>query len=361
MAIRPDDAATLAKGIRESFQEAETLLLQRIANALAAGGDAPNWVEQKLHNIQFLQRQMDRILADLEKGLPKAVEKAVAFAYNRGVATAGAELSTAGYVYGAFDSVQPTSAVAALVAETMDNMDPMIFQIRRAAMDVYQQVITQATVQTTLGTVTRREASRLALTRFAKQGITGFRDTAGRNWNMASYAEMAVRSSTASAMLQGHTDRIVELGVDTVIVSDAAEECKICRPYEGKVLSISGQGVGKRLSDGKTVVASLAEAKRAGLYHNNCRHSHAIYLPGITKAPAKATADPAGDALRQKQRAHERRLRELKREVAIAESYGPAEATKARAKLRAKQAEFKTFRDDHDRKDLSYRMSIKAR
>ena len=360
MAIRPDDAAILAKGIRESFQEAETLLLQRIANALAAGGDAPNWVEQKLQNIQFLQRQMDRILADLEKGLPKAVEKAVGFAYNRGVATAGGELTAAGYVYGAFDSVQPTSAVATLMIETMDRLEPMIFQISRASMDVYRQVITQATTQAALGTVTRREASRLALTRFAKQGITGFRDTAGRNWNMASYAEMAVRSSTASAMLQGHTDRIVELGVDTVIVSNAPEECKICRPFEGKVLSLSGNDVGKRLSDGKTVVASLAEARRAGLYHNNCRHSHAIYLPGITKAP-KDTADAAGDALRQKQRAHERRLRELKREVAIAESYGPAEATKARAKLRAKQAEFKTFRDDNDRKNLSYRMSIKAR
>ena len=35
--IRPDDAATLAKGVQEMYAEAETLLLQRIANALAAG------------------------------------------------------------------------------------------------------------------------------------------------------------------------------------------------------------------------------------------------------------------------------------------------------------------------------------
>ncbi|CEA09900.1 Phage minor capsid protein 2 [Arthrobacter saudimassiliensis] len=61
---------------------------------------------------------------------------------------------------------------------------------------------------------------------------------------MTSCAEMAVRTSTAEAMLQGHTDRVQELGVDTVVVSDAPEECNICRPFEGKVLSISGADVG---------------------------------------------------------------------------------------------------------------------
>ncbi|MCQ1951611.1 phage minor capsid protein [Arthrobacter sp. zg-Y859] len=357
--IRPDDAATLAKGVQEMYAEAETLLLQRIANALAAGSDAPEWVEQKLLNIHFLQRQMDKILADLGAGVPGAVEKAIGFAYNRGIATAGAELTSVGLINGAFNAVQPTGAVTALVAETMRFIEPAQFQIRRAAMDIYQQVITQVTAQTTLGTATRREASRLALTRFAKQGITGFRDTAGRRWNMASYAEMAVRSSTASAMLQGHTDRIQELGVDTVIVSNAPEECAICRPFEGKVLSLSGRTMG-RLSDGKTVYASLAKAKGDGLYHNNCRHSHSIYLPGITKARTD-TADPEGNALRAKQRAYERRIRELKRETAIAESYGDAEARVAKGKLRAKQQEFTAWREANDRKNLSYRTNLTAR
>jgi hypothetical protein len=177
---------------------------------------------------------------------------------------------------------------------------------------------------------------------------------------MASYAEMAARTSASQAMLQGHTDRIQELGVDTVIVSNAPEECKVCRPYEGKVLSLSGRTTG-RLKDGKTVVASLSEAKRAGLYHPNCRHSHSIYLPGITKGPGRDTADPAGDALRQQQRAFERRVRELKRADAVAQEFGGLEATKARATLRAKQAEFRDWREANDRKDLSYRTSLKSR
>ncbi len=359
MAIRPDDAAILAKAVAEMFSEAETVLLQRIARALSKGVDKPDWAEQKLLNIQALQRETATVLLDLSKGVPGAVEHAVGLAYNRGIATAGAEMTAAGLAHGAFGEVQPTGAIAALVSETMERITPMSFQIRRAAVDIYQQVVTQATAQTALGTVTRREASRMVLTRLAQAGLTGFKDTAGRNWNMASYSEMAVRSSTANAMLQGHTDRIQELGIDTVIVNDSPEECKICRPFEGKVLSLSGRTTGK-LKDGRTVMCSLAEAKSKGLFHNNCRHSHSIYLPGITK-PLKDTADPAGDALRQQQRAYERRVRELKRADAIAGEFGGPAATQARAKLRAKQAEFKGWREDNDRKDLSYRTSLTAR
>lgn len=360
MAIRPDDAAVLAKDLRELFAEAETTLLQRIAAALAKGSDAPDWAEQKLLGIQALSRQVDGILADLAAGVPGAVERAVGLAYNRGIATAGTELTAAGLAHGAFGEVQTTGAAAAIISETTARLTPMSFQIRRAVNDVYQQVVTRVVAQTALGTMTRREASRDILTRLAAQGVTGFRDTAGRNWNMASYAEMAARSATSNAMLQGHTDRIQELGIDTVIVSNAPEECGICRPFEGKVLSLSGRTTG-RLKDGKTVVASLAQAKSAGLFHNNCRHSQSIYLPGITKGPGTDTADPAGDKLRQTQRAYERRIRELKRQDAIASEFGGPQASQARAKLRAKQSEFKAWREDNDRKNLAYRTSLVAR
>jgi hypothetical protein len=358
--IRPDDAAELAKELREMFGEAETLLLQRIARALAKGPEGPSWAEEKLLGIQALQRQVEAILAELAKGVPGAAERAVGLAYNRGIATAGAELTQAGLVHAAFAEVQPTAAAASIVTDLLTRVTPPVFQIRRAVTDIYQQVVTQTAAQTTLGTVTRRETSRMILERLGKNGVAGFRDRAGRQWNLQSYAEMAARTSASQAMLQGHTDRVQELGVDTVIVSDAMEECDICRPFEGKVLSLSGSTTG-RLSDGRTVKASLSEAKRAGLYHPSCRHSHSIYLPGITKGQQKDTADPEGNALRVKQRAYERRIRELKRQVAIAEEFGGPAATQARAKLRSKQAEMKAWIEANDRKTLSYRTSLKAR
>lgn len=358
MAIRPDDAATLAKGVAELYSEAETTLLQRIAAALAKGNDAPDWAETKLLGIQALRAQADGILTDLAGNVPGAVERAVGIAYNRGIATAGGDLTGAGLAAGAFAEVTPTGAAAAIVSVTLARLTPMSFQIRRAVTDVYQQVVTQVAAQTALGTITRREASAKILTRLASQGVTGFRDVAGRNWAMSSYAEMAARTSASNAMLQGHTDRITELGIDTVIVSNAPEECAACRPFEGKVLSLSGRTTG-RLRDGRKITASLSEAKGDGLFHPNCRHSLSIYLPGITKTPTD-TADPKGDALRQQQRAYERRIRELKRQDAIAQEFGGPAAKQSRAKLKAKTAEFTQWREEYDRKNLSYRNSIKA-
>lgn len=85
------------------------------------------------------------------------------------------------------------------------------------------------------------------------------------------------------------------------------------------------------------VAGSVAFARAAGLQHPNCRHSLSAYLPGVTRAP-KHTADPEGDAARQRQRAIERQIRawKLRAETAI-DPRGP-EATQARAKVGQWQA-----------------------
>jgi hypothetical protein len=359
MVIRPDDAASLAKGVRELFVESETLMLSKLAKALAEGVDAPDWVERKLIGIRGVLTDVDLILGDIRNDTPIMVDQAINLAYNRGIATAGGELTAAGLGAGAFDTIQPTGAVTALVREALGRTDPMVAQISRSVADIYQQTITQTTAQVLTGAQTRREASRTALVRLAQNGVAGFTDKSGRRWEMASYAEMAVRTTASNAMLQGHTDRLAELGVELVQVSDAPEECSICRPYEGQVLSLTGGG-GEKLSDGTRVMGSLSEARAAGLYHPNCRHSHSIYIPGVTKR-RRDTADPAGDELRQQQRGFERRVRELKRRDAIDQEFGGPQATATRATLRAKQAEFADWREANGRKNLAYRTSLKNR
>ncbi|GAA3705439.1 hypothetical protein GCM10023081_46840 [Arthrobacter ginkgonis] len=363
MAIRPDDAAILAKDMRELFAEAEALLLQKLAAALAKGVDKPEWAEQKLLATQVMLRSLDGVLEDLARGVPGAAARAVAMAYNRGVATAGTDLTSAGMAFGAFDGTPNTGAVAAITQDVVGRLDPMRFQIKRAIADLYQQVVTQTAAQVTTGVLTRREASRMVLNRLAKQGITGFVDKSGRRWEMGAYAEQAVRTASMNASLQGHVDKMYDLGVDTMIVSDAPEECKICRPWEGRVLSISGHTRGT-LKDGRVVKGSLAEAKGDGLFHNNCRHSLSIYLPGITKGPGRDTADPAGQELRDQQRGYERAVREGKRKLIIAEQIGGKQSDgyrQERQKLTSLQAEFKDWRDANDRKDLGYRTNLRAR
>lgn len=80
------------------------------------------------------------------------------------------------------------------------------------------------------------------------------------------------------------------------------------------------------------VAGTVADATSAGLFHPSCRHSLSAYLPGATKVPTH-TADPQGDAARQRLRDLERRVRKQKllADAAIDPVAGKEHAAKARA------------------------------
>ncbi len=362
MALTPNSSANLAKIVRDIYADAEEIILTKLARQIARGITSETWLDRKYADLQDLNRSLDRLLADLADNLPGAVQRVMQMAYNRGTDAAVADLNEAGRGEGATAAPPIPASVRAFAEATTDVLESVPFRIRRWTNDVYSKVTQETAGQVLTGTQTRREASARALNKYAARGVTGFVDRSGRQWDMASYAEMATRTQTTQASLEGHTRKLQDLGQDLVMISDAPEECRLCRPHEGKVYSISGQTRG-RLSDGTTVAGSIRQAVSEGLFHPGCRHRQVLFIPGITE-PLKDTADPEGDKLRQRQRAYERRVRQWKRRVILDnEVYGKdSVAAKAtRRKLRAAQSEFKSFRDENDRKNLSYRTSLTAR
>lgn len=360
MAMRPNEARDLAERVRDIYVAAESLILEKLARAVANTGDSPDWLTTRLMEQRALLRQLDRVLADLDRKVPGAVEQVVGLAYNRGIAYAVNDAEKAGIEGDLFGRVANTGAETVIARAAIEPLGGMRLHVRRWTMDVFNRVTQQAAAEVITGNVTRGEASARMLQRLAGQGVKGFTDKSGRQWEMASYAEMATRTATSQALREGHGDRLLHYGVDTVIVSDSPEECKLCRPFEGKVLSLTGDTTG-RLKDGKIVVASLREATGKGLFHPGCTHSYSVYLPGITRGPGRVTANPEGDKLRQQQRAYERNIRGLKREKILMQDLSPAASKLAGAKLRAEQEEFKAWREANGRKNLSYRTNLKAR
>jgi hypothetical protein len=67
------------------------------------------------------------------------------------------------------------------------------------------------------------------------------------------------------------------------------------------------------------VAGSLEEARAAGLYHPNCRHSLRPFLPGVTR-PDPLAAGPRGATYEdtQEQRRLERQVRAWRRREAVA-------------------------------------------
>lgn len=346
MPIDPGQGERLARRVSELYADAELSLLRRIARTLAAGLEAPGWAQSKLLELNLLRHRMGQDLAALDERAVGAIRETVAFAWGIGQATAVQDLDDTGRD----DVVMPPARARAVEVIAEDTIG-VVRQVRpaalRAVVDIYQRVVAEASAVTILGVDTRRQAAQGALDRLAGRGVTGFTDTAGRAWSMESYVEMAVRTGTGKAAVQGHIDQLQANGLDLVQVSDAPRECALCRPWEGKVLSL-GRGVAGVIEAPSAVgdatvrvriAGSLDDARRAGFQHPNCRHSVSAYLPGATRR-RPAVAEPSGYEAQQRQRAIERGIRQWKTREALA--LDDAAAATARAKVREWQG---TMRD----------------
>lgn len=362
MVLTPNSSAELAKSIRDIYSDAEELILTRLARQLAKGITEETWLDRKYADLQTLNTQLDRLLADLADGTPGAVERAMQMAYNRGTAAAVADLNAAGVGVGATAAPPVPVSVTAFTQATIESLGNIPFRVRRWTNDVYSQVTRETAAQILTGTLTRRDASASALKRYAARGVTGFVDRGGKQWDLASYAEMAARTTATQASLEGHTRKLQDLGQDLVQISDAPAECRLCRPFEGTVVSLSGSTTG-RLSDGTIVNGTLRQAVSEGLFHPGCRHRQQLFLPGVSERLTD-TADPKGDQQRQRQRAYERRVRGWKRRVIVDnEIYGKdSVAAKAtRKKLAGARSEMNAYIESNDLKKLPYRVSLNAR
>lgn len=378
-------AADLAQHLVDLYVEAQTRLATHIAQQLGAALAAPDWAEQKLRALARLEQWTQTLLTRLATEGGERAEQQIVLAYARGSQAALAELrglqltEAERFVLGnrvdavarlarlaqardaalgralvdVRQALPGVGAVQRLAFTLTSQLRGTHLRIARWGLDAYRQVVGEvAAPGVLLGLDTRRRAAQRAWERLLVEGVTGFEDRAGRRWELASYVEMASRTTVAQAAVEGHLDRLGDADLDLVIVSDAPQECERCRPWEGRILTRGGPD-GARTLDREhateggeqvrvEVAGSFDEAVRKGLMHPNCRHSIRAYLPGVTKIP-KDTADPEGDKARQQLRYLERLVRSWKLREAAA--IDPAAKKAAAAKVREHQTRIKAHVD----------------
>jgi hypothetical protein len=342
-----DQAEPLIERLVTMYSAAEADLLAKLAARVAKGLGSPHWIEQQVLEMARWRKQCEQVLERLRTHGAAAVSDTLGMAANRGQAGAIADLAealqrpvaeVAGFGAGAIDQY----AMLNLAQDLTGKLAGMRWPILRSAQDAYRQVIADVAYRVPTGTVSRRQVAQDALDRFAQKGVTGFVDRSGRQWQMSSYVEMATRASTMNAAIQGHLDRLQANGMNLVIVSDVPQECRRCARWEGKVLTIASGagGVIGAIDDGQPVKieGSVEQARADGLFHPGCRHSLSVYIPGVTRSFGH-TADPEGDAARQKLRYLERQVRASKRAELVALDEPAKKAAQARA--RAYQAQIR--------------------
>lgn len=238
----------------------------------------------------------------------------------------------------------------------------------RNAFDSYQQIISTPAALNATGVLTRRKATQDALNGFAARGIDGFTDKAGRTWHIDTYAEMATRTGAAHALRTAYEGELIARGEDLVLVTGNTYTCRLCAPWQDKVLSLTGMypaGIHRlpsAVGDGYVTVhvaGTLEEARAAGLHHPNCTHSEGLYLPGVTviEPGTMGARDAETYDASQKQRALEREIRKHKR-LLVAAITGEAES-KARAAIRGYQAQIRELLAEHPKlQRKSYREAV---
>lgn len=281
MAVNPDDVHAISIATVALYRETELKLLALIARYLSEGMDAPTWAEDRLAAVSALRRAAQLTLGELEQNAAPEVRQHLAEAYRTGYGTAVTALEleqiTQSAARAATTTVTRVAAMESLAAAVMTDIGERSRNVLRHVMDVYRAVVLQSAGVGIAGGLTRRQASQDAFARLVAKGVTSFTDARGRTWRLSSYVEMALRTVTQRAAVQGQTDRLESLGVDLVTVSDSPGECALCRPWEGKVLSLGGAEVGvvkrKSVTTGRminvTIAGTLAEAMAAGLLHPN--------------------------------------------------------------------------------------------
>lgn len=332
----------LAARIGRAYRDAELRLIRLIATSLARDMGAPQWAVIRLAEIETIRRHANHILISAEDEITRLVEQTLNAAADAGQAAAIRNLDTAGLPITPPPALQ--AAVAVMAADTMTYLTGIRPIALRSVADGYQAIIEKATQAVVLGAQARRDATQDALTAFARHGVTGFTDRAGRAWSMDAYGEMATRTGAMAAMTAGQTSTLLSLGQRFVRVDHHGYTCPKCGPWEGKILSLDGTPAGtvyttSTVSDelvAVPVAGTVDEARAAGLWHPNCAHTMTAYLPGVRTPRHTARPTPAGGyEATQRQRAIERHIRHHKRVEAAAIT--PEAAHDARVKVRAWQ------------------------
>jgi hypothetical protein len=123
-----------------------------------------------------------------------------------------------------------------------------------------RQIVTNVPLPYTSGEMARTLRRRKA---------TAFVDKSGREWGLESYAEMAIKTTQSDAVAQGTQNAMLDRGFDLAAVNSVVGPCHICKPFDGKTYSLTGQ------TEGYERLVELPP------FHPRCRH---FILPAVEAA-----------------------------------------------------------------------------
>ncbi|MCR5336665.1 MAG: hypothetical protein K6E42_08990 [Synergistes sp.] len=251
------------------YEAAERDIAARITKALAATDGDKN--KLTIRALEQQHKAVKKILRQLLAKTRKPVREIVNSAFSGGLAVARKELKDAGITDVVLEMGGINAKAMAVYSEQVySRMADVVQQANRTTTDIYQALKLNTSLGGAVGGYDAIGNVRRNMQKVSEDaGITAFIDKRGRSWSMASYTDMLCRTSTMQIYHQAKTNEFLAHGEDLVIVSSHTPTCDKCAPWNGKILSLTGETPG---------YPTMAEAEAAGLFHPNCRHTYGLYI-----------------------------------------------------------------------------------
>jgi hypothetical protein len=260
------------------YRDAQRLLALQVKAALQSGNDfRASERRRQLEAVQATLRDLGYRTSDYARRLVReawndSVEHTAALIVEGG----GEGLPISAHFGGV-----SREGVSALEASILGRLTDAEQRVGRRIEDVFARAGRRETMLGLLGSSgSRRKVSANLITTLQKQGVRGFTDKLGREWDLDRYAKMVARTTTREAVVEGAKLRMAQHGIDVARVSTHGDSCQICAPWQGRLVSLSG-ATDSQLGE---PVATLDALPNGGPpFHPNCKH---VLVPDVASIEA---------------------------------------------------------------------------
>ena len=281
------------KEIAEIYKDMELKMIEsmkrnlgvHLAEEVESGIDYPQWQAIKIRELRKYQRHNKMLLKNSTRGMAKDIKDHIRDEMKQGSLhemkrfkeAKGAGYKSAVARKDGFFKIN-TRKVDALINSVQSDFSRADKAVLRMMNDTYRSTIFKYGMYVTNGVYTEKQAYDAAVKDFLSRGINCIEYKDGRRVNIADYTSMAIRTVNQRAYMAGEGEFRKELGETLVIISSHATSCKLCKPFENKVL-IDDVYSGGTPDDGDYMLLSQAMAE--GLFHPRCRHGLGTYYPEL--------------------------------------------------------------------------------
>lgn len=321
----------MAYDIAEVFEEIEMALIKSMRNNMKRhineeyeyGLNWTQWQAEMLSGLSQYRAENKELLKGYMGRINAEIDDAIREAYATGESEQEIELLKAikmGYkppksgksinVQGGFFRTNARK-LNALIKATTDDMKKAETAMLRMTDDVYRKTMFKAQMFYNTGAGSMWQCVDMATKDFLSAGINCVQYKNGARVNIASYAEMSLRTANKRANLMGQAMTREKWGIHTVKVNARGTACPMCMPYLGKVFIDDVYGEGTAAESKATGYPLLSSAVANGLFHPNCKDACSTYYEGINREPQELTQDQEDEIkrrynLEQEQRYYER-------------------------------------------------------